>query len=227
MKKDDVLKNMAERVLQENGGAVEYEILYGEEQMSMAEYVGVSDYRLENTLYRRDSFTILGRLHKGKNIFATSTLFVTGFPLYKDIMFWKKTTDGKSLEQVFLGRYADLVGDVCVTLGYTQFVERAGRERDMLSRARMTRMFYRLIYSVIYEMEIFVHVEPCGVCFLEPQFLKKGTELLLNDGKKEHLGEVNPESIVSYKIAKKLGMIQMEELYHDMTLGPVFFSRNM
>ena len=28
----------------------------------------------------------------------------------------------------------------------------------------------------------------------------------------------------SYKIAKKLGMNQMLGLYHDSTLGPVFFS---
>lgn len=182
--------------------------------------------RLEKKEYIDNAVTIVGYSKKEKEILAQSTIFVTEYDLYKKVFFWEGGTKGV-LNKKYLIDYKSVIGDLCVTLGYTQIVNRLrSSKKDILIKGKLVQMFFGLVNSLIHELSLFVHVEPCGVCLVEDQFLENDILMIGNDIVSK-LGCVDLESIVSYKIAEKLGMTQMSKLYHDSTLGPVFFSRYM
>ena len=226
MNKKEVLRYIEEYVLSENNKrkTIEYEILSGQNQLTIAKYFESYDCRLDDDVYQRDSCTIVGKLKNTNVILASGTLFVTDYECYKSVFFWKKTDDNCKLKKVYLERYRQLIGDVCVTLGFTQFTGSIRVSGDMLTKMKMVNMFYNLINNIIHDWNVFVHVEPCGVCFVGYELLTESV-LEIDEDVICNLGAVSPDSIVSYKIAKKFGMTKMENLFHDTTLGSVFFSK--
>lgn len=226
MKKEEIKKYIYQYASEESlkNNVIEFCVLSGNNQIILDEEFDYGyDVRLDSCEYIDNSVTIVAYSKENKEIFAKSSIFITDYNVYKNEFFWQRI-DENTLEKKFLSDYKEIMGDITITLGYTQISNRLRfSKKSCFLRAKLVQMFYGLVDNMIHELSLFVHVEPCGVCYVDEQSLKKDT-IEIDNNVAAKLGYVDPESVVSYKIAKKLGMNQMLGLYHDSTLGPVFFS---
>ena len=94
----------------------------------------------------------------------------------------------------------------------------------MFTRYKAMSIYLNLIYKLIYDCNLFVYGEPCGVCRLNRSLFHENF-LDINNKILGCLGQVDPESIASFKMVNKLKMSLIEDLYHETTLGPIYFSQ--
>lgn len=197
-------------------------ILTGKQQITRDGGLGY-DYRLDLEKYIDSSITIVFFLRKDNSILAKTTYFFTDYKVYKDVFFWQRTNEKYKLSKKFLRDYKDLIGDTCLTLGYSQI---ASNIRNSLIKSKIVALYLKLIKSLINHYNLFLYQESAGLYHIDLSLLSSDFLDIDNDMIK-NLGKVRPISIATLKLPKLLGLSLMEGLYHDSTLGPIFFSRNV
>jgi hypothetical protein len=223
-------------------GFIGYLAVTGKDQMIMdEEFDNEYDYRLNMEEYLNNSLTIVARIKETGVIIGKGTIYFCDYNIYKDVFFWKRTHDTyNSLAMQFcqhgydnikirlskktLSAYKDIIGNICIVLGFTQVASSVRFSSDIFNQYKVTTFYLNLVKKLIHEWNLFVYLEPCGVCRVDPSLL--GEEFLdISNNAIPNLGRVDPESTASFKLAQKVGMLLMEDLYHNSTLGPVLFSK--
>ncbi|MCL1790201.1 MAG: hypothetical protein FWG40_02400 [Peptococcaceae bacterium] len=230
MEKNVILRRAMDFCAYENAKSsnksIEYRVFEGDDQLIEEGFDGGYDLRLKNEVYRNHGFTVVARSRSDLSVLAQTTLFVTGYDVYKDIVFWQPDDSRTILRKVALGDFRDLVGDLCVTIGFTQMADNIRISADIFSKLKSAMLFYNFIKEIVQSPENFVHFEASGIYEIPDEMLSMD-EFLLGDTniEAETLGEVSPESADAIRFAEKLKMWRMDNLFHDVTLGPVYFSR--
>lgn len=197
-----------------------YFILTGKEQITRDGGLGY-DCRLDLDEYSDSAITIVFFSNKNNSILAKTTYFLTDYEIYKDVFFWQRTMKEYKLSKKFLKDYKDLIGNICLTLGYSQITSSIG---NSLLKSKIVALYLKLVKNLINQYDLFLYLEPAGLYHIE-QSLLNSDFLDINDNIIKDLGKVRSISKTSLKLPKLLGLSLMEGLYHSSTLGPIFFSK--
>ena len=226
MTKNEVFNYIVEIVHKENSKNNDhmFDIVTGMDQIIIdKQFNNEYDIRLNDQEYLNNSITILGK--DNGTLLGKATIFITGYDTYSKEFFWEYDEVNNILVKKYLSEYKDIIGDLCLTLGYAQISDNIREKTSMFHKSRLISIYVTVLQEILRIKEIFVHVEPCGFVFLTNEQLSAEKLAIEGGSAYEILGRVYPESIVSYKVAEKYGLHKMHNLFHHMTLGPVFFSR--
>jgi hypothetical protein len=227
MEKNEVLSGAKDFCEKENAKAsnksIEFRIFEGSDQIIEEGFDGYDAY-LNIEALRDSSFTLVARSRSDLSVFAQSTLFVTEYDLYKDMFFWQASDDRTVLTKLMLGSYKDLIGDCCISIGFTQFAGNVIASGDVFSKLKVALAFYKFSKDIVFSPQNFVYLTAEGTYFL-PDEIVSFDELDLEDTNIEvdKLGVVDEESVSSVRFAEKMKMQKMDNLYDYKSLGPVYF----
>jgi hypothetical protein len=227
MKKDEIIKYaFIESCEKSKNKHVDYQVYEGKDQIIADDkFDGEYDIRLDDEMYRNNSITLVARSKSDMSLIAQTTIFLTGYDIYKDVFFWQANEDRTVLTRVSLGTYKDLIGDLCITIGYTQIADDIRLSSDMLYKYKTVLDFFNFTKRLVVHPDNFAYLEPTGLYYLPEiksydKIIVAETNINVDD-----IGEVHPDSKVAYKMAEKFKMHEMDNLYQDLTLGPIFFSK--
>lgn len=171
-----------------------------------------------------NSFTIVA--YRDGETIARSTVYLLDYNLYQDIYFWRVGPNEGILEKVYLLELGYNVEDICIIFAYTQAIDEVRFAEKLSSKAHIVS-FYLKLSKAILEKGCFGYLEPTGIGFLTEEQREKEQLILGKDVEKELLGKVYEESKTAYRIAEALKMKKAENLYHSITLGCIFLSKNI
>ncbi|MCL1918326.1 MAG: hypothetical protein FWG14_08425 [Peptococcaceae bacterium] len=228
MTKNEIIRSAEDFCAKNSTKKVEYRLCVGEEQRSKdPSFGGRYDSKLDEEAYLNNSFTVVARNKSDMSFLGRTTLFLMGYDVYKDIFFWKLHEDEEQtfLLKVWLGECKDLIGDLCITLGFTEIAGEIRFSPDLAYQYKTGMDLFGFVKQLVSDSENFVYLAPLGEFSFDEETLSLDKVILFPEINVSEFGAVHPEGWAKAKLAQKLKMCKVDNLYGNDDLGPVFFSK--
>ncbi len=214
-------QSIYERLVKKNEGCgIDYELLEGcFQKIVYQDFDYDYDARLDNDEILKNSYTIIAR--KSKQYFYKTTIIEFTKKINSFLYFWYLDRSEGVLKKVYLKNIVK-EDKRCYIMGYTQ-VSNSLKAMNSISHTPIILKFYLELWKDILNTNAVVVMEPCGICHIDNDDLFSDTLKIENKETIKEIGKVSSQSITSEKVAIKLGMERIENLYHCSTLGPVYF----
>ena len=220
----EILNGIKDRVYDLNGHylhEIELVPFVGKEHFMLpVDFRTHMDYRVFKEEYIEKAITVLARSKETKELVGYCTSYILPRDSYRYYDGWKYKEGDSCLNRFYLSEYEDKIGELLLLMAFGTIIENS----DFAKLAFYKWILFRCYINIIMSIDsISVLAEPRGLFELDANMLRKSSLSVSELKDSEKIGQVYPESVPAYKLTKHIGLTKQEGLYHNMTLGSLYF----